>query len=401
MSDWIEITMKFDSKCNECEEPMPEGTRGLWQKGQGVKHVKCEGEVTTYETKASKEHEKKSSVELFDETKYPYAVPKPLIIELNGPDNIEIRKRANDYIEENWNQGQMFNSVMSNERKSEEQKKLEIKKGMLAQMVVRNAVGLEEIDDNQPLHTDMKNQHGVIMDIKMEGITIAFQEEYGGSGGVKREAKHNFYARQLHDPNLQATDIFINTRFRTGDTFPGSGRRNETKWVLWICGWVSKKRVIKEGVLIPRGGITEQGQKFFDYRSHNVEFYQHALNGIVDLREWFKNLTNDDVRIDEQKDPNATPQCTTADRQRILGSLVSRGILSYDKFISINDKILELKDVFVPPILHDNHTIRYVKHLIHIGVLDESVLSKMQIAKIHETKPQDLDELQRFFQDNT
>ena len=328
---------------------------------------------------------------------YEYTPSTPLIIDLNGPENIEIRKRANDYIEENWNQGQMFNKVMSNERKSEEQKKLEIKKGTLAQMVIRNAVGLEEIDDNQPLHTDMKNQHGVIMDIKMEGITIAFQEEYGGSGGIKREAKHNFYARQLYDPNLRATDIFINTRFRTGDTFPGSGRSNEKKWVLWVCGWVSKKRVINEGVLIPRGGITEQGQKFFDYRSHNVEFYQYALNGIKDLHQWFENLTKDDVKKDEEKDPDVTPQCTTADRQRILGSLVSRSVIDVEQFNKINREVLGLENRFVPPILHENHTIRYVKHLIKTGILPESILDKMKNVGIEETKPQDLDELSRFF----
>ena len=73
---------------------------------------------------------------------YEYTPSTPLVIDLNGPNNIDVRKRANDYIEENWNQGQMFNKGMSNERKSEEQKKLEIKKGTLAQMVVRNAVGL-------------------------------------------------------------------------------------------------------------------------------------------------------------------------------------------------------------------------------------------------------------------
>ena len=39
--DWIETTMRFDSRCNECKEPMPEGTRGLWLRGQGVKHIQC------------------------------------------------------------------------------------------------------------------------------------------------------------------------------------------------------------------------------------------------------------------------------------------------------------------------------------------------------------------------
>ncbi len=40
--NWIVTTMRFDSKCNECKESMPEGTRGLWLRGQGVKHIRCE-----------------------------------------------------------------------------------------------------------------------------------------------------------------------------------------------------------------------------------------------------------------------------------------------------------------------------------------------------------------------
>ena len=39
--NWIETTMRFDSKCMECKEPMPEGTGGLWLRGQGVKHIQC------------------------------------------------------------------------------------------------------------------------------------------------------------------------------------------------------------------------------------------------------------------------------------------------------------------------------------------------------------------------
>lgn len=74
--DAIEITMKFDSKCKECKEPMPEGTRGLWLKGTGVRHVNCEGEVTTYTPK--EEEEEKTSVELFDETVYPYQTASDL-----------------------------------------------------------------------------------------------------------------------------------------------------------------------------------------------------------------------------------------------------------------------------------------------------------------------------------
>lgn len=85
MSDWMEITMKFNSKCKECQEPMPVGTRGLWLKGEGVKHVNCQGEVTTYDPKeqtkvkrSKKEEEEKSSYELFDETIYPYQTASEL-----------------------------------------------------------------------------------------------------------------------------------------------------------------------------------------------------------------------------------------------------------------------------------------------------------------------------------
>ena len=36
------------SKCNECKEPMPEGTRGLWLRGQGVRHIRCECKNETF-----------------------------------------------------------------------------------------------------------------------------------------------------------------------------------------------------------------------------------------------------------------------------------------------------------------------------------------------------------------
>jgi hypothetical protein len=71
MSDWIEISMKFDSKCKLCDGKMSEGDRGLWLKGTGVKHLECP------ESKEPVEEEK-TSYELFDETIYPYQTASDL-----------------------------------------------------------------------------------------------------------------------------------------------------------------------------------------------------------------------------------------------------------------------------------------------------------------------------------
>ena len=71
--------------------------------------------------------------------------------------------------------------------------------------------------------------------------------------------------------------------------------------------------------------------------------------------------------------------------------------MKYEQYISINDKVLGLNDKFVPPILHDNHTIRYVKHLIHQNELPESILEDMKQAGIKEIKPQDLEEFKKQF----
>ena len=336
---------------------------------------------------------------------YTTTPPTPLIIDLNGKNNLDIRIKANDYVEDNWEE--KFSKLAKSKMQTVEKKKLDIKRGMLAQMAIRRELGLPEIEPEEiqlnealgGLASDLTNPNGVIMDVKMENITIDFQEEYDGSGGIPRQAKHNFFPRQLYDPKLAKTDLFIVTRLRSGDTFPGSGRANEKKWKLWVCGWVSKKRVISEGVLIPRGGITEQGQRFFDYRSHNVEFYQYALNGMTDLKQWYNDIEKDDVVKDEEKNPQVTPQCTTADRQRIIGSLLVRGIISDEQFQKINES-LGLDGKFVPPILHENHTISYVKHLVHDGKLPNSILETLEKAGITETLPQDLPELNRFFSDS-
>ena len=318
-----------------------------------------------------------------------------LVIDLNGKDNIGFRKEVNEHVENNWSN--LRSNFQKSRTQTEEHKKLEVKKGFLSQYIIRKSVGLEGIDaDDVDYSSDLTNPNGVKIDVKMEGITIDFQEEYEGSGNVPRQAKHNFFARQLFDPNLKTTDLFLVTRLRTGDKFPGSGRANEKKWKLWVCGWVSKKRVKKEGVLIPRGGITERGQKFFDYRGHNVEFYQYALNKIENLSEWFNSITPEMVQHDEQKNPNDTQQCTNADAQRIISDLLTKNVLTRDEFDKIN-RFIGLEGKYIPPILHSNHTIRFTKYLVQKQLLEKPILEKLEDVKIIETKPEELEELKRFF----
>ena len=318
-----------------------------------------------------------------------------LVIDLNGKDNIGYRKEVNDHVEDNWDL--IMSKFQKSKTQSIESKKLEVKKGFLSQYIVRRNVGLEGIDaEDVDYSADLTSPNGIKIDVKMEGISIDFQEAYIGSGDIYRQAKHNFYPRQLFDPKLSTTDLFLVTRLRTGDTFPGSGRSNEKKWKLWICGWVSKKRVKNEGVLIPRGGITEQGQKFFDYRSHNVEFYQYALNEIKNLKEWFDGITKEQIKQDEDKDPDETQQCTTADGQRIISDLLTKNIITREQFDKVNS-FLDLEEKYVPPILHNNHTVRFVKHLISKNILTEDILDKLPGVGIEETKPETLPELERFF----
>ena len=318
-----------------------------------------------------------------------------VVIDLNGRKNHAIRKEVSDYVDARWSE--ILPRFGKAGKRGEESRKMEVKGGFLAQFVVRRTVGLAGIEDGGGDYSaDLVSPHGVKIDVKTETVSIDFQEAYEGSGGVMRQAKHNFYPRQLYDPNLAKTNAFLVTRIRTGDGFPGRGFATEKRWKLWLCGWVSKRRVINEGVLVPRGGVTEMGSSFFAYRSHNVEFYQHALNPIDSLPDWFGAMTPEAVRGDEARNPDATRQCTTADAQRIISDLLAKEVISRDEFRAINRHI-GLEDRHIPPILHSNHSVRLARYLINEGLLPESVLEKLAGAGIVETRPGDLDELSRVF----
>ena len=138
-----------------------------------------------------------------------------LKIDLNGSNGIDFRKEVHDHVEDNWDM--MESKFKKSRTQTTEAKKLEVKKGFLSQYVVRRHVGLEGIDaGDMDYSSDLTNPNGIKIDVKMEGIKIDFKEEYDGSGGIMRQAKHNFYPRQLFDPNLATTDLFLVTRLRTG-----------------------------------------------------------------------------------------------------------------------------------------------------------------------------------------
>lgn len=111
----------------------------------------------------------------------------------------------------------------------------------------------------------MAKSYFLKLDVKCRGGALPFEEEYESNDGIVREAKHNFFARQIHDEKLDA-EIYLMTHLETPSNRELPGTTRQRKWILYICGWVSKERVVHEGVYLPRGSLTEQGRTWFTYR---------------------------------------------------------------------------------------------------------------------------------------
>ena len=345
---------------------------------------------------------------------------KPIEIDLSTPEGFKMRQMANEEVENNWEK--KYRKLQRKKRTGrttgldEGKIKLQMKIGILVEMVIRNRVGLpivrteeEQFDPKRGgLAQDLYNENKVLMDIKTEGADLEFALQYprmvdGKDDGIPRESKHNFFVRQFYNPKLIATDIFIICRVRSpakkNEEFPGTER--QTKWKMWICGWTSKVRAIKQGVLIPRGGLSERGESgIMSYIDDEIEFYQHALNEIKDLNIWFHGITKEDVIKDEKRDKDEIAQLTLADGQRVLGSALHRGFITKEEFEANND-FLGLTDKFAAPHLHENHTIRFIQHLVKIGRLPESTLEKMKEGGIVELTADDIPALaSQFFKPN-
>jgi len=230
--------------------------------------------------------------------------------------------------------------------------------GALAEIVVRNQLGLDDIKgEDHPLAFDILLPSGIKADIKCRGGSLKFQEGYISNDGLPREAKHNFFARQVYDDNLD-TDIYILTHLETpaDRILPGTARQR--KWNLYLCGWVSKTRVKREGVYLPRGSLTEQGRTWFTYRGQEIEFYNRNLNGFSSIRD-ILTIDKYDVAKDEAREGGLN--LTTVDAIRIIYDLIGRGILTEKQLEYVQAKSGFKQDV--KPILHPNQYFHLLKWL--------------------------------------
>lgn len=240
---------------------------------------------------------------------YKYKHPKPIVVKLTDELGFRLRQKAAEYIAANQN-------LTGAERGSSEEQGF----GALAEMIIRNKLGMPEINPkDHPLGYDLLLNSGVKVDVKCRGGALPFKEEYESDDGIAREAKHNFFARQIYDENLD-TDIYVMTHLETPSNRELPGTTRQRKWILYICGWVSKERVANEGVYLPRGSLTEQGRTWFTY------------------------------------------------------DLIGRGVLS-EKHLAFVQKETKLEKI-VKPVLHSNQYFHLLKWLKGRGILTDKEMGK-------------------------
>lgn len=291
---------------------------------------------------------------------YKYKLPKPIIIKLTDESGFSLRQKAAEYIIANQNR-------TGAERGSSEEQGF----GALAEMVIRNKLGMPEINpENHPLGYDLLLPSGVKVDVKCRGGTLPFKEEYESNDGIVREAKHNFFARQIHDENLDA-DIYVMTHLETPKNRELPGTTRQRKWILYICGWVSKERVFNEGVYLPRGSLTEQGRTWFTYRGQEIELYNHNLNGLGGVEDL---LSIESVDIEKDKKHKGDLNLTSVDAVRITYDLIGRGVLT-EKHLAFIQNDTKLKKN-VKPILHSNQYFHLLKYLKEKGAVTDAEIEK-------------------------
>lgn len=299
---------------------------------------------------------------------YKYTSPKPIIIPLYGADGFKLRSKAVEFVEKI--------KVRGAEAGNEQEQTY----GILAQMVIRKTLGLPiEPDEDQSKGFDILLPSGVKVDVKCRGGTKPFQEKYLGSGELEREAKHNFFARQVWNDKLDA-DIYLMVHLECPKAPRGKktalpGTLRQMKWKLYVCGWVSKERVKKEGVYLPRGALTERGREWFAYRGQEIEFYHQHLNGFSNLKDLLA-IDKKDVELDEKKAINL--HLTSVDAIRIAIDLVGQGIIDKEVIKFLKEKLGINKKI--PAIMHSNqyhHLLKWLKS--HNKIKDEDIekLSKI------------------------
>ncbi len=300
---------------------------------------------------------------------YTYSHPKPIIVKLTDDLGFQLRQKAAGYIAANKNR-------TGAERGSSEEQGF----GALAEMVIRNKLGMPEINpEDHPLGYDLLLPSGVKVDVKCRGGALPFKEEYESNDGIIREAKHNFFARQIYDENLD-TDIYVMTHLETPSKRELPGTTRQRKWILYICGWVSKERVTNEGVYLPRGSLTEQGRTWFTYRGQEIEFYNRNLNGLEKIEDL---LSIDPSNVENEKQHKGDLNLTSVDAVRITYDLIGRGVLS-EKHLAFVQKETKLEKI-VKPILHSNQYFHLLKWLERKGALTDEEMEKAR--KILQEEP--------------
>lgn len=291
---------------------------------------------------------------------YIFHPPKPIIIKLTDNLGFQLRQKAASYIAANQN-------ITGAERGSSEEQGF----GALAEMVIRNKLGMPEINpEDHPLGYDILLPSGIKVDVKCRGGALPFKEEYESSDGIVREAKHNFFARQIHDERLDA-DIYVMTHLETPSTRTLPGTTRQKKWILYICGWASKERVANEGVYLPRGSLTEQGRTWFTYRGQEIEYYNHNLNGLETVEDL---LTIDPADIEKDRNHKGDLNLTSVDAVRIAYDLIGRGVLT-EKHLAFIQHETNLTKI-VKPILHSNQYFHLLDWLKGKGVLTDNEIEK-------------------------
>ena len=291
---------------------------------------------------------------------YKYRHPKPIIVKLTDELGFQLRQKAANYIAANQNR-------TGAERGSSEEQGF----GALAEIVIQNKLGMSEINpENHPLGYDLLLPSGVKVDVKCRGGALPFKEEYESSDGIAREAKHNFFARQMHDERLDA-DIYVMTHLETPSKRELPGTTRQRKWILYICGWVSKERVVSEGVYLPRGSLTEQGRTWFTYRGQEIEYYNRNLNGFEAVEDL---LSIEPPDVEKDRNHKGDLNLTSVDAVRIVYDLIGRGVLS-EKHLAFVQKETGLAKI-VKPILSSNQYFHLLNWLKGKGALTDSEIEK-------------------------
>ena len=279
---------------------------------------------------------------------YKYSPPHPIIIKLADANGFELRKKAGEFVSANISKGA--------ERGSKEQQGF----GALAEIVIRKYLRMPELKpEDHPFGYDILLPSKVKVDVKCRGGGRPFQETYLRDDGLPREAKHNLFARQVYDDNLDA-DIYLMTHLETPkeDRLPGTKRQK--KWVLYVCGWLSKERAKKQGVYLPRYSLTERGKNdWFVYRGQEIEYYNKNLNGLSELSDLLKI---EKIDVDFDKNKKGDLNLTSVDALRISYDLIGRGILNERHVQFIKNK-LNIKGT-VSSFLHPNqyyHLLKWLK----------------------------------------